>query len=335
MVFLSINWNELIIYFKGRVMMKSIGILTLGISFILLILLSAPKVGKSYLLVDNTGCTVCHAVGIPGGGGGTLHGLHSNCLDCHNGTPQAGNVHASSCMECHISIDAQACDLVEIHVTYTSDCVMCHVECETASDDFCKGNFDFDQDVDGTDAAAFKEHFGRSQFSNPCPKDGPAPVEKTHQTTSYATGDDGDHQSGVSFPSPRFTDNGDGTVTDNLTGLTWLKDANCFGARTWDLALSDCNGLADGSCSLSDGSQAGDWRLPNYKELFSLVDAQNFNPALPSGHPFTNVQSAYYWSSTTDSSGTYDAWAVYMVFGYVGVDNKGFPLYAWPVRGGH
>ena len=57
----------------------------------------------------------------------------------------------------------------------------------------------------------------------------PAPVPKTGQTVSYATGDDGDLQKGVAWPDPRFTDNSDGTVTDNLTGLIWLKNANCFG----------------------------------------------------------------------------------------------------------
>ena len=52
------------------------------------------------------------------------------------------------------------------------------------------------------------------------------PVEKTGQTTSYATGDDGDLEKGLAWPNPRFTDNEDGTVTDNLTGLIWLKNAN-------------------------------------------------------------------------------------------------------------
>ena len=56
-----------------------------------------------------------------------------------------------------------------------------------------------------------------------------AGVPKTGQTTFYATGDDGDLEKGVPWPSPRFTDNGNGTVTDNLTGLTWLEDANCDG----------------------------------------------------------------------------------------------------------
>ena len=63
----------------------------------------------------------------------------------------------------------------------------------------------------------------------------PAPVHKTGQTTSYATGDDGDLEKGVAWPNPRFTDNSDGTVTDNLTGLIWLKNANCFGTNIRNL----------------------------------------------------------------------------------------------------
>ncbi len=99
-----------------------------------------------------------------------------------------------------------------------------------------------------------------------------APIPKTGQTTSYATGDDGDLQTGVSWPVPRFTDNGNGTVTDNLTGLIWLKDADCLGTETWSNALSKSNGLATGTCGLTDGSSAGDWRLPNIRQLKSLVD---------------------------------------------------------------
>ena len=136
----------------------------------------------------------------------------------------------------------------------------------------CKGNFDFDKDVDGTDASLFKKHFGRGAFQNPCPPDGPAPVEKNGQTTSQADYDDGYYQRGVDvpLPKPRFSDNGNGTVTDNITGLIWLKNANCFGSRTWNHALADANGLNSGDCGLTDGSSAGDWRLPNYNELFSF-----------------------------------------------------------------
>ena len=202
------------------------------------------------------------------------------------------------------------------------------------SDTMCKGNFDFDQDVDGGDAFVFKTHFGRSSFKNPCPSDGPAPVEKTWQVTSYAAGDDGDYQKGVVWPNPRFTDNTDGTVTDKLTGLIWLKDANCYGFRTWDIALLDCNTLANGQCGLSDGSTPGDWRLANRKELFSLVDDESSNPALPAGHPFTNVQGIY-WSSTNFISNADYAWQVLMFDGSVSIDAKNDPYYVWPVRGSH
>ena len=91
----------------------------------------------------------------------------------------------------------------------------------------------------------------------------PSPVAATGQITSYAGSDDGALQTGVAWPDPRFTDNVDGTVTDNLTGLVWLKNANCFVQTNWTSAIIDANQLASGSCSLSDGSAAGDWRLPN------------------------------------------------------------------------
>ena len=207
--------------------------------------------------------------------------------------------------------------------------------------DACEGNFDCDGDVDGTDAAVFKEDFGRSAFKNPCPDctsslETPAPVPKTGQTTSYATEDDGHLQAGVEWPNPRFIDYGDGTVKDNLTGLIWFKDANCFafGLRTWDEALSDSNLLQSGLCQLTDGSVPGDWRLPNVKELFSLVDVENYGPALPTGHPFINVQSAGYWTSSTVAINADGAWYVHINQGLVSQQNKVNDFYVWPVRGG-
>ena len=61
-------------------------------------------------------------------------------------------------------------------------------------------------------------------------------------------------------------------VTDNLTGLIWLKNARCVGGTDWENALTWCNTLASGSCNLSDGSSAGEWRLPNINEFSSLFD---------------------------------------------------------------
>jgi hypothetical protein len=168
-----------------------------------------------------------------------------------------------------------------------------------------------------------------------CAIAGTIQLPKTGQSTSYAAGDDGDLQRGVAWPGQRFTDNGNGTVTDNLTGLIWLKDANCFGTQTWANAISSSNSLASGVCDLTDGSHAGDWRLPNREELRSLVDYSRYNPALPGGHLFTNVQANWYWSSSTSAYYTDYAWVVDMWRGYVYSYGKSGDFNdVWPVRAG-
>src|ERR1051325_9727501 len=87
------------------------------------------------------------------------------------------------------------------------------------------------------------------------------------------TGQDGEILAGLPFPVPRFQDNKDGTVTDTATGLIWLKDSNLFGYVQWNEALAKARTLASDSVEgLSDGSKAGDWRMPNIRELLSLVD---------------------------------------------------------------
>jgi hypothetical protein len=142
-----------------------------------------------------------------------------------------------------------------------------------------------------------------------------------------------------------FTDNGDGTVTDKLTGLIWLKNANCTdtvggisrtnGYLTWVDALTWSNSLASGSCGLTDGSAAGLWRLPNLNELRSLIDPSRTRPALPAGHPFTGVPDGGYWSASTYAGDTSYAWAVVTLDGNVQYTVKTFGSYfVWPVRGG-
>ncbi len=132
------------------------------------------------------------------------------------------------------------------------------------------------------------------------PSDHVASLARTGQASSFASGDDYANQSGVAWPATRFTDNADGTVTDHLSGLIWLKDAGCTAATDWSSALSAAHQLASGSCGLTDGSSAGQWRMPNANELESLVDVSQTNPALSSGAPFTNVDAIHaYWSSTT------------------------------------
>ena len=73
-----------------------------------------------------------------------------------------------------------------------------------------------------------------------------APVPKTGFTGSVATGDDGDLKKGVAWPSPRFTDHGNGTVTDKLTGLVTR-------ARVIPLTQPR-GGLQDPSCFISSSS---------------------------------------------------------------------------------
>lgn len=174
-----------------------------------------------------------------------------------------------------------------------------------------------------------------------------ARVPPTGQTTSFATGDDGAIQAGVPFPTPRFIDHGNGTVEDQLTGLIWLKNAHCaepgFGLVGWAQALTAANTLAHGHCGLTDHSKAGDWRIPNVRELHSLIDVGFVNPALSNavgtarwteGDAFSGVQSAGYWSSTTFMGNQDRAWVVYLGGGGVSSNSKNFPDWVWPVRGG-
>jgi hypothetical protein len=164
-------------------------------------------------------------------------------------------------------------------------------------------------------------------------------LPQTGQIVSYATGDDGDLKKGVAWPIPRFIDYGDNTVTDVLTGLMWTKDANLpNGTMDWYWALDYVERMNAGKHTNYGYT---DWRLPNRKELQSLTDYSRHNPALPADHPFTNVQTDYYWSSTSHAEDSYDlysypffAWIVYMYSGYVDDEDKGLSCGVWPVRGG-
>ncbi len=179
---------------------------------------------------------------------------------------------------------------------------------------------------------------------------GSVAVPQTGQTSTVPLnvtgidGADGILGKGVAWPNPRFTDNGNGTVTDNLTGLVWLQNANCFGQKAWATALTDANTLDSGECGLTDLSVEGDWRLPNMLELLSLVAWQYTNPALSNDagddkwisgvdSAFTGVLSNQYWSSTTIASLTGYAWGVNIGDGLsFGNTKTSLLYYVWPVR---
>lgn len=158
---------------------------------------------------------------------------------------------------------------------------------------------------------------------------GSVAVPRTGQTTSYNPGDDGDLRKGAAWPEPRFTDHGE-TVTDNLTGLMWVKaphslDGNSQG-QAWEEAIGFCNSLNYAGHS--------DWRLPNILELQSLISYGRYYPALPQDHPFEDVRFSYYWSSTTHVGQAERAWFVYFYHGNVSLNVKSNAYEVWPVRSG-
>ncbi len=161
------------------------------------------------------------------------------------------------------------------------------------------------------------------------------PVPKTGQVISYTVGDDGDLGMGVDcITATRFITGTTGVVTDTLTGLIWLENANCWGFETWAPALAAANGLAAGYCGLTDGSSPGDWRLPNVRELQSLIDYGGYGPALPGGHPFTGVHPGNYWSSSTLAGVASYALYVSLGSGIVNGGGKDSGKCVLPVRGG-
>ena len=166
----------------------------------------------------------------------------------------------------------------------------------------------------------------------------PAPVPRTGQTTSYRTGDDGNLRPGVAWPNPRFTDNGDGTVTDNLTGLMWTGNAVVStNVVRWTDAIDFCNGLETAGHT--------DWRLPSVRELLSLVDSAYTSPSLcnttgtgqwANGDPFNGVQNGKYWSSTLRANTpASEVWAVDITDGTTNYQSPSvFHFNVWAVRGG-
>lgn len=158
-------------------------------------------------------------------------------------------------------------------------------------------------------------------------------LPKTGQTNSYLPGDDGDLQIGLFWPSPRFNDNGDQTMTDNLTGLSWTKNGYPAAAtKTWQGALDYIKTLNSGSGYLGHI----DWRLPNLNELASLLNGgQGSSVVWLNGLGFSSVQVNYsYWSSNTNSSSTDKAWYFSVTTGSINNTLKTFSSNVWPVRGG-
>ena len=128
----------------------------------------------------------------------------------------------------------------------------------------------------------------------------------------------------TTFSVTHFTDNGNGAITDNFTGLVWQK-IQSPDSMTWENALVYCNNL----------SLAGktDWRLPNIREIQSLNEVNLVNPSFDINY-FPNVLSGTYWSSTTMINMDTIAWDINTYFGIVSYNSKTSQKHVLAVRGG-
>jgi len=181
------------------------------------------------------------------------------------------------------------------------------------------------------------------------------------QTTAYGPGSDGDVQAGATLS---YTDNGDGTITDNNTRLMWEKKDDSGGIHdqdngyTWGMTSAPytMNGtmvtefLATLNTSPCFAGHC-DWRIPNVKELQSIVDYEIPYPGPTVNAAFHNAagctactdvtrpscsctRSNYYWSSTTHRSNPSTAWFVHFFGGFVNGYNKSNSFAVRAVRGG-
>jgi hypothetical protein len=183
---------------------------------------------------------------------------------------------------------------------------------------------------------------------------GTVSLPKTGQTTCYnamgqsivcaGTGQDGEYQMGVTWPEPRFNDNGAQAIVDNLTGLMWTKYGDTPGpstcgpavAKTWQESLDYVKCL-----NANQFLGYNDWRLPNRKEQRSLPNiGQLPSTTWLSSQGFINIQEEEYWVSNTFPSGTVGnpfygpnfGMIVRIADGMVDRSNKTNSYYVWPVR---
>ncbi len=130
----------------------------------------------------------------------------------------------------------------------------------------------------------------------------------------------------LTVKAARYTVNGDNTISDNVTGLMWQQEDN-NSERNWKMARAYCENLVVSPSTYSD------WRLPDIKELYSIVDQSQYDPAIDST-VFPNTKSLPYWSYTTFSTISNRSWFVKFKTGEaVGIGKQTGKAYVRCVRG--
>jgi hypothetical protein len=175
------------------------------------------------------------------------------------------------------------------------DPISCAADLDTCGDDLATCDSDLstclgdvascEGDLAGTEAdlATCDGDLANCQASN-------SRIPRTGQTTCTndagtviacaGSGRDGEFQAG---DAPSFTDNGNGTITDNITGLMWEKLSDDGSIHDKDLQFAGLTAAIGKATTLNGASFAGftDWRVPNLRELASLPVYENYNPAVP------------------------------------------------------
>ncbi len=136
----------------------------------------------------------------------------------------------------------------------------------------------------------------------------------------------GTGQDGAYILNPiSYTNNGNGTVTDNVTGLMWQQQSGTN--MSWSNAGAYCTGLSAGSHT--------DWRLPSVMELISIVNYGVQEPAaMINTTYFLNTAASSYWSATPDAGNTSNAWEVNFLAGTSFTSAMSGNAYVRCVRGG-
>lgn len=143
------------------------------------------------------------------------------------------------------------------------------------------------------------------------------------------SGQDGEYQSGRSWPVPRFREAGEELIEDRATGLVWCRNGSLHEfPLNWSEALE-----AVAAMNREQAFGRNDWRLPNRRELRSLIDHSRRQPALSEGHPFEGVVQSWYWTATTAAIHRRYAWYLHFEGGRLFYGNKTDYYCVWPVCG--